>query len=60
MFQAKQDCNYPILKYKARWIAYGFKQEASIDFVETFVPTVKLMLYKYLFEVSVKRNDEIQ
>lgn len=44
------------MKYKARWVAYGFKQEKSINFVKKFAVVIKSMLYKCLFRVSVKRR----
>lgn len=59
-FKLKKDCNGQILKYKARWIAHGFKQEEGLDFVETFAAVVKPMSYKCLFEVSVKRGYKIR
>ncbi len=58
-FKLKKDCNGQILKYKARWVAHGFKQEEGIDFVETFVAIVKSILYKCLFRVSVNRGYKI-
>lgn len=32
-FKLKKDCNEDIFKYKARWVAHGFKQKIDIDFV---------------------------
>ena len=59
-FKLKKDRNGDILKYKARWVAHGFKQEEGIDFVETFAAVVKPMSYKCLFGVSVKRGYKIR
>lgn len=53
-FKVKKDCIGKILKYKAKWVAHGFKQDEEIDFVETFVAVVKSILYKCLFGVSIK------
>ncbi len=58
-FKLKKDRDGQILEYKARWVAYSFKQEEVIDFVEIFAAVVKLMLYKCLFGVSVKRGYKI-
>ncbi len=58
-FNLKKDWNSQILQYKARWLANGFKQEESIDFVGTFAAVVKLMSYKCLFGVSVKHGYKI-
>ncbi len=59
-FKLKKDRDGQILKYKARWVAYGFKQKEGIDFVEIFAAVVKPMPYKCLFGVSVKRGYKIQ
>ena len=58
-FKLKKDRNGQILKYKARWVAHGFKQEEGVDFVETFAAVVKPMSYKCLFGVNVKRGYKI-
>ncbi len=59
-FKLKKDRDGQTLKYKARWVAHGFKQEEGIDFVKTFAAVVKLMSYKCLFGVSVKRGYKIR
>ena len=59
-FKLKKDRDGHVLKYKARWVAHGFKQEEGIDFVETFAAVVKPMSYKCLFGVSVKRGYKIR
>ena len=59
-FKLKKDRDGHILKYKARWVAHGFKQEEGNDFVETFAAVVKPMSYKCLFGVSVKRGYKIR
>ncbi len=53
-FKLKKDRKRQILKYKARWIAHGFKQVERVNFVKTFAAVVKPMAYKCLFGVSVK------
>ena len=45
-----------ILKYKVRLFAHRYKQEESLDYVETFAAVVKHMSYKCLFAVGVKRG----
>ena len=59
-FKLKKDRNGHIIKYKARWVAHGFKQEEGVDFVETFAAVVKPMSYKCLFGVSVKRGYKVR
>ena len=53
-FKLKKDCFGHILKYKARWVAHGYKQEKRLDYVKTFAAVVKSMSYKCLFAVEVK------
>ena len=59
-FKLKKDRDSQILKYKARWVAHGFKQEESIDFVGTFAAVVKSVSYTCLFGVGVKRGYKIR
>ncbi len=59
-FKLKKDRDGQVLKYKAIWVAHGFKQQEGIDFAETFAVVVKLMFYKCLFGVSVKRGYRIR
>ena len=56
VFKLKKDRFGNILKYKARWVAHGYKQEEGLDYVETFAAVVKPMSYKCLFAVGVKRG----
>lgn len=53
-FQLKKDCNGHVLKSKARSVAHGFRENKSIDLVDTFATVVKFMSYKYLFGVTLK------
>ena len=59
-FKLKKDRFGHILKYKARWVAHGYKQEEGLDYVETFAAVVKPMSYKCLFAVGVKRSYRIR
>ena len=59
-FKLKKDRFGHILKYKARWVAHGYKQEEGLDYVETFAAVVKPMSYKCLFAVGVKRGYRIR
>ncbi len=53
-FKLKKDRFGYILKYIARWVAHGYKQEEGIHYVKTFAAVVKPMSYKCLFAVGVK------
>ncbi len=39
-----------IVKYKARWLAHGYKQKEGLNYVETFTAVVKPMSYKCLLQ----------
>lgn len=51
---------WQILKYKTQWVAHGNKQEEEIDYVETFAAFAKLMSWKYIFAVRLKRSYRIR
>ena len=59
-FKLKKDWFRHILKYKAKWVAHGYKQGERLDYVETYAVVVKPMNYKCLFAVGVKRGYRIQ
>ncbi len=59
-FKLKKDRDGQISKYKARWVAHGFKQEEGIDFGEISAAVVKSMSYTCLFGVGVKRGYKIR
>jgi hypothetical protein len=48
------------LKYKARWVAHGYKQSHGIDFDDTFAAIVKPISYKTLMAISTKRGLHIR
>ncbi len=56
VFKLKKDRFGNILKYKARWVAHRYKQEEGLEDVKTFAAVVKLMSYRCLFAVGVKRG----
>lgn len=49
-----------ILKYKAQWVAYGYKQEEGLDVIKTFGTVVKPMSHKCFFVVGVKCGYQIR
>lgn len=59
VFKLKKDRFDNILKYKTCWIAYGYKQKNSFDYINTFTAIVKSMSYKCLMVVEVKRKFRI-
>lgn len=56
VFRLKKNRFGNILKYKARWVIHGYKQQKGLDYLETFVAIIKPMLYKCVFVFSVKRG----
>ena len=43
-------------KYKARYVATGFKQVEGLDYFETFAPTCKSETFRILLQLSVKQG----
>ncbi len=60
VFRLKKDRFGNVLKYKARWVAHGYKQKEGLDYVNTFAAVVKPMSYKCLMAVGVRRKFRIR
>ena len=60
VFKLKKDRHGNILKYKARWVVHGYKQEEGLDYIDTFTAVVKPMSYKAMMGVGVKRGFTIR
>ena len=56
MFKIKYDLNNNILKCKARWIVYDYKQIAEIDFNFTWTKIMKIAFFKILFALTETRE----
>jgi hypothetical protein len=56
VFDLKQDSNGKIEKFKARFVARGFKQRLGVDVKSTFAPTASLSTLRLLLSMSVKFN----
>ncbi|SLM34525.1 Reverse transcriptase, RNA-dependent DNA polymerase [Lasallia pustulata] len=54
VFKIKKDCMGNILKFKARWIAHGYKQKEGLNFTNTFASVAKPMSWKVMIGVSAK------
>lgn len=60
VFKPKKDRFGNILKYKARWVAHGYKQKEDLDYVHNFAAVVKPMSYNCLMTVGVRRKFRIR
>ncbi len=40
VYKLKKNRNRTILKYKARWVVHGYKQQEELDYVDTFATVV--------------------
>ena len=60
VFKLKKDRFGNVLSYKARWVAHCYKQKESLDYVYIFAAVVKLMSYKCLMAVGVRRKFHIR
>ena len=56
VFKIKKDRYGKILKFKARWVVHGYKQEEGSDYEETFACVVKPMSWKAMMGVAAKRG----
>jgi hypothetical protein len=59
-FKLKRDRDGNPQRYKARWVAHGFKQRHGVDFDETFASVVKPVSYKSLMAISTIRGLQIR
>ena len=57
VFKLKKDRFSNILKYKARQVAYSYKQQYSVDYEETFAAVAKPISQKALLALAVLRKD---
>ncbi|GKC00551.1 retrovirus-related pol polyprotein from transposon TNT 1-94 [Tanacetum coccineum] len=56
VYSLKQDKNCAITRYKARFVAQGFRQQPSIDFHETFSPVVKSTTIRAVLSLAVTND----
>ena len=60
VFKIKKNRWGHILKFKARWVAHGYKQQEGLDYTDTFASVVKPMSWKSMMAVSAKRGYRIR
>ncbi|GKD84096.1 retrovirus-related pol polyprotein from transposon TNT 1-94, partial [Tanacetum coccineum] len=56
VYMLKRDKNGAITRYKARFVAKGFRQPPSIDFHETFSPVVKSITIRAVLSLAVTND----
>ena len=57
IFKLKIDRYGNVLKYNARWVAHGYKQQYGVDYEETFAAIAKPIIWKALLALAVLRKD---
>ena len=56
IYKLKKNLNEKILRYKARCVVQDFRQIQDVDFDDIYVVVVKIMSFKTLFVIVVKKN----
>ena len=60
VFKLKKDRFGNVLKYKARYVAHGYKQKQNLDYVNTLAAVVNPVSYKYLIAMGVRKKFRIR
>lgn len=56
MFRIKFGLDGRIIKYKARWVVYGYKQQKSVDYKKTWAGVIKPSSFQSLFGIAAERS----
>ena len=59
VFRTKRGANGEIVKYKARWVAQGFRQKHGIDYNETFAPVARFDSIRALLALVAHHDWEL-
>jgi len=60
VFKIKYGLDGNILKYKARWVVHGYKQQYGIDYNETWSGVVKPATFRMMFGIAATRDLHIE
>ena len=58
IFAAKEDAEGNIVRWKARWVAKGFRQRAGVDYFEIYSGVVKIMIWQLILALVIKYDYE--
>ena len=56
IYKLKKNLNEKILRYKARCVVQDFGQIQDIDFDDIYVVVIKIIFFKTLFIIVIKKN----
>ena len=48
-----------VARFKARWVAHGFRQRSGVDFIETYSPTISLPAIQMVLSKAAAEDKEI-
>ena len=60
VYKLKLEPSGQVDKYKARYVAKGFKQVEGLDYFEAFAPTCKPETFRILLQLSTKQGHVMQ
>lgn len=56
VFKIKYSLNEHIIKYKAHWVVYRYKQQKGVDYNKTWARVVKPSSFQLLFGIAIERD----
>lgn len=56
MFKLKLHVNGSVDRYKARLVAKGFTQTEGLDYLDTFIPIVKMTTIRVFMAIATAQN----
>ena len=60
VFALKLGPSGEVIRYKARWVAKGFRQIEGVDYDETYASVVKSMVWKLLLALAARYDLEVE
>jgi hypothetical protein len=59
VLRRKRNGEGKVIRWKARYVVRGFKQQFGVDFTETFAPTIRPATLRTLFSLAASNNSVI-